>query len=358
MRVIRRLPFIRTLLALSAGLILATTIVFGLLRLDRVSVAPGLLAGGSAPLYAPRDGLIEKAFVRSGETVKTGQPLLQIDTRDLTVESARRQASIEALETRRGAAIAESRHLEGAVHPKEREESARQAERSRIRQTQAELSAQAITRLGQEGIAGQLQVEQSELERKLAAVSVAEADEAGKLLRERQRARQDGLEAEIRRLEEEIEAERVVREAVVKAIEDSLLRAPAAGVVATSRVDEISGRAVRAGDEILRLAVSAPTRFEGMLSDLARPPVRLHQRVRIRLEGYPWLLYGTLQGEVVRVSDRRESAAGFPVEVELDPATAPGPLADGMRATARIVIDEKVSLLRLLFENVMGRSGA
>lgn len=357
MRVIRRFPFIRTLLALSAGLILVTTIVLGLLRLDRVSVAPGLLAGGSAPVHAPRAGLIEKTLVHSGETVVAGQPLLQFDTRDLTVESARRQAAIEALETRRGAAITESKHLAQSVHPKELEESARHAERTRVMQAQAELSAQAISRLGQEGIAGQLQVEQSELDRKLAAMSVTAADEAGKLLRERQQARHDELTAEIRRLEEEIEAERVVRQGVLKAIEDSLVRAPTDGVVATSRVEEIAGRAVLAGDEILTLAVSAPTRFEGTLSDRARPPVRLNQRVRIRLEGYPWLLYGTLQGKVVRVSDGRETDAGFAVEIEIDPATAPGPLSDGMRGTARIVVDERVSLLRLLFENVTGRGG-
>ena len=358
MRVIRRFPFIRTLLALSAGLVLVTTLALGLLRLDRVSVAPGLLSGGSTPVYAPLSGLIGKTLIRSGETVRAGQPLLRFDTHDLTVESARRQAAIAALQTRRDAAIAESTHLAQAVHPKEREESARHAERTRLMQAQAELSAQAISRLGEQGIAGQLQVEQSELDRKLAANSVTGADKAGELLLERQRARHDELAAEIRRLEEEIEAERVMREAALKAIEDSMVRAPADGVVATSHVEEIAGRAVRAGDEILRLEVSAPTRFEGTLSDRARPPVRLEQRVRIRLEGYPWLLYGTLQGKVVRVSDRRESDDGFPVEIEIDPRSAPGHLADGMRGTARIVVDEKISLLRLLFENVTGRSGA
>jgi len=358
MPITRRPPLLRTLLALSAGLLLVSAGLGVFLRLDRVSVAPGLLTGGSVAICVPRDGMIEKVLIRSGQTVRAGEPLVQIDTRQLQLEAASRLSAIDALEIRRRAAVAGLGHLQDAVQPKEREEAARHQEGSRLRLAQAEISAEATARLGSEGITGQLQVRQAELDRRIAAVAVEEAEQAVSLLQERHSAQRDAIAADIRRLEEEIHAESVQRDATVKTIEDSLLRASSDGVVATERVAELAGRSVRAGEEILRLAVAAPTRFEGMLSDLARTPVRPQQRVKIRLDGYPWLLHGTLKGQVVRVSERREAGAGFPVEVELDPATAPGLLTEGMRGTARIVVEEKISLLRLLLESATGRTGA
>jgi len=357
MPVRRRLPLIRTLMSLGAGLVLVTAAALTLLRLDRIRVAPGLLRGGSTPIFAPHDGLIETVLVRAGETVQPGTPLLQLDTRELVAAAARSQSAIETLRIRRSASLAQQTHLEGTVQPREREEAGRQVERARLKRTQAEIAAEATSRLGEAGIAGQLQVRQSELDLKLAAVALTDAEQAVTLLRERQRAQLDALAAEVLRLSGEIDAETTQGKATLAKIDDSLLRATVGGVVATEHLDELSGRSVHAGDEILRLAVATPGMFEGMLSDDARAQVRPDQRVRIRLEGYPWLIYGTLKGRVVRVSDRRESEAGYPVEVELDPASAPGLLSDGMRGTARIVIGDKVSLLRMLLESATGKIG-
>jgi hypothetical protein len=40
--------------------------------------------------------------------------------------------------------------------------------------------------------------------------------------------------------------------------------------------------------------------------------------------------------------------------VTIDPATAPGSLFEGMEGVARIILEEDVTLLRLLVENVSG----
>lgn len=114
------------------------------------------------------------------------------------------------------------------------------------------------------------------------------------------------------------------------------------------------GRAVRAGEELLRIATGVPSRFDGMLTDAGRAVVRPDHEVRIRLDGYPWLIHGTLPGKVVRVSERREKGGGFPVEIQIQPASAPGPLREGMRGLARIAVGQKVSLGRLLVESATG----
>ena len=72
----------------------------------------------------------------------------------------------------------------------------------------------------------------------------------------------------------------------------------------------------------------------------------------IRREGYPWMVYGSLAGRVEHVSDRREPSGGFPVTIAIDRATAPGELYEGMRGEARVIIEQKVSLGRLLLERI------
>jgi hypothetical protein len=107
------------------------------------------------------------------------------------------------------------------------------------------------------------------------------------------------------------------------------------------------------GQELLRLAVGAAERFEGVLGDQARPMIHSGLGVKIRLEGYPWLLHGSLMGRVAVVSDRRDQG-GFPVEVALGETSRMGRLYEGMQGEARIVVEEQVSLARLLIERLAG----
>ena len=46
------------------------------------------------------------------------------------------------------------------------------------------------------------------------------------------------------------------------------------------------------------------------------------------------------------------------MEIELEPAAAPGPLNDGMRGTARITIGRRLSLLQMFLESAAGKAGA
>ena len=345
----------RVILALTIALILTTAGILVFWRLDRLALAPGILTGGSHQICAPRDGIVGAVKVRSGEKVLSGQELIDLDPRDLEVESRSRLAAIEAMKGEVSARRAEIEHLGKEVHPRERDEALAAVERAKLKFQQAESTATAFSRLGEASLASRLQVEQSEIERKLAVVAFEDAEREVQLVRARQKGQIEALSSEIQRLEKEIESEEVRRSASLEAIKDSSVRSPVEGIVTTSRVEEMPGRAVRAGDELLRVASGHPDRFEGALDDAARAVVRPDQYVKIRLDGYPWLIYGTLKGRVVRVSDRREQGGGFPAVIAIDTATAPGPLRDGMRGTARIVVDEKISLGRLFLEKVTGR---
>jgi len=353
----RRLPMFRSLLALSGVLLLTAIAVPGLWRFDRVGAAPGALTGGSVQVRSPRGGLVAEVLVRTGQRVGAGDPLLRLDTKDLEVEAARRLAGMEALRTERSARIAERRHDAEEEDPREREEARQAVERARLRLEQSEAAARALRTLGAHGLASQIEVDRTEVERKLATIALAEAEREAAALAGRQRARLAALDAEAKRLEEEIEGERVQRAAVLRQIEESVLRAGVEGVVGTGDLLDLPGRSVVAGQEVLRLAAAVPDRFEGALSDADRALVRVGQIAKIRMDAYPWLIYGTLKGVVLRVAERREAGGGFVVEIGVEPATAPGPLRDGMRGIARIVVEEKVTLARLLLEKVAGRTG-
>jgi multidrug resistance efflux pump len=353
----KRLPLIRPLLGLTAGLLLCGAAILLFWRMDRVGVAPGFLTGSSRQVCAPRDGLISAVAVRNGEKVAAGQELARLDPRDLETEAASRLAAIQAMESDLTSRRAEIRRLEMEVQPKEAEEAAAGRDKAKLRLEQAASSADALSRLGEASLASRLQVEQAVTEKKLATIELQDAERALTLQAARHGSRIDALRSEERRLEKEIDGETVRRRAALAAIEASILRAPVDGAVTTDNLDELPGRAFRAGEEVLRVDSGAPDRFEGSLADTDRAVVKPGQTVKIRLEAYPWLLHGSLRGSVLRVSERRPRDGGFPVEISVEPATAPGALQEGMRGTARIVVEENLSLGRLFLEKVSGRVG-
>jgi GAF domain-containing protein/multidrug resistance efflux pump len=111
--------------------------------------------------------------------------------------------------------------------------------------------------------------------------------------------------------------------------------APATGVVLTSRLDEIVGSFVAAGQPVTW--IGDPTRVEIELrmrqEDLG--DVRIGDRVRARVSAHPMV---TFQGRVVTIAPRSEMVAGVPtyaVRAILD--NRDGLLLPGMAARAKVV---------------------
>ena len=353
----RRLPLLRPLLILIVLLVSTCAAVLGFWRIERVVIAEGRLDGGSLAVCSPRDGVVAEVSARGGHAVKAGDPLVRLDRRDLEAEAAGRLARLEGLEAERNSKLAELRRIEDAVQPRERDEARAAVERARIEQRRTDLEADATARLGEEGIVGRLQVEKAALDRRIAAMARERAEQDIHLIEAQQLAPLEGMTADIRRLEGEMQAERVAREALLENIRASSLGAPVAGIVVATGLEELPGRAVRRGDELLRVQVASPRRFDGLLTDAGRASAKPGQKVKIRLDAYPWLIHGTLKGSVARASERRADTGGFPVEIDIEPSTAPGSLREGMAGTARIVVEEKVSLGRLLLERLTGPGG-
>ena len=350
----RRLPFSRLVLVLSLALAATTAVGLWVVRFDRVVVAPGYLAGGSTSVRAPRAGRVAAVDVRPAQSIVPGHALVRLETDRLEAEAEQLRLRIDSLDQRLRALRTEHDRLIHEVHPTEREQAAHAAERARLELARAEVKARAIATLGEDGLAGRLDVEEAELARQLAAMALEDAERSIPLLETEQRSRLSQIMTEIQSTEGQIAEERTRRAELLRLIAVSTVTAERAGVVIGSDLDELSGQHVEEGDELLRLAVAPAVRFEGTLSDSGRALAKPGLRAKIRLEGYPWLVHGTLSGRVERLSGLPDTMSGFPVTLSFDAATAPGPLYEGMRGKARIVIEERVTLGRLLIERITG----
>ncbi len=349
----RSLPLLRTVLGLGIALLAIAVAGLVLVRIDRVVVARGRLRGGSVPVTAPREGLVAEVLVDDGEVVATGAPLLRLDDDRLAALVRELEARIDGLRSRETELRERISRQRRELFPAEREEAVQALRRAEVELREVEVRAEATERLGREGLASGLDVERARLARERARVALEEARKALELLPRRQRAREDELRSRLVALV----AERAEAEARLagarRDLARSIVTAPAAGEVACPACDELPGRRVEAGEELLRLVSREVRVFEAALADRARSRIRPGQPVKIRLDGYPWMLHGVLRGRVERVAPVR-AGNGYPVRIELDPATAPGTLYEGMTGEARIVVGERVSLGRLLLERLAG----
>jgi multidrug resistance efflux pump len=346
-----RPPLVRTVLLLAGAFVAATLLALFLVRIERVVVAPGEFTGPSQPVRAARDGVIGEVRVEAGARVEAGTLLARLDARALEAERVELGARRAGLETRRADAERERRHLLEALHPAERASLERGRRASELVLEAARTKEGRYAELHAQGLAEAAALEEMRLARQLAEVELERVLAGLAHLPALEQAALDEIDARAHETthaltELEAQAAELARRAALGEI-----TAPVAGRVLAPEGDELVGRAVRAGDELLRIATPGVEAFLARLDDRGRARAREGQNARIRLDSYPWLVHGTLQARVTMVAERRE-AEGYLVRLELEPEGAPGPLYEGMRGRARIATAERASLLWMLVEQL------
>jgi len=354
----RPLPLLRPLSLLGTVFLLTVVAVFVFFRFERIVVAPGRFTGGTLAVRAPLDGRIVRSQVRPGQRVAAGQLLVAFDDEPLDSEIALGRSRIEELERRRADLEAEIRRLAGGIHPAEGEQARREVERSRLAREDARIAADRARELADEGLLSKEELQEADLAFKLAEIEWADRTDAVPLLERRQTEALASLRRELAEVGARLEQEGLNLGEAERRRDLCAVVAPDSGTVVGTDLYELEQRHVEEGEELLRIERGVSARFEGWLDDHGRALARSGQEVRIRLDGYPWLLHGTVPGRVEFVAGRRdrdgEGADGFPVVVAYEDGVGPGPLLDGMTGRARIVVGGKVTLGRRLLERVMG----
>ncbi|MCE9595794.1 MAG: HlyD family secretion protein [Planctomycetes bacterium] len=348
-----RLPLARTVLLLTGAFVAAIVLVLAFVELERVVVADGAFTGPSRPVRAPRDGVIVELLVESGTRVEAGAVLARLDARSFEAERAELAAKRSSVEARRAEFEREKKHLAETVQPAEREALARAESAAELVVEAAKVKEKRFSDLQAVGLVEQGELEDAALARKLAEVEL----ETARTARAQRPALETSALAEVDARVAEVGFELAAFDAQSVDLErraaERDLVAPVAGCVLAPPRSEFVGRAVRAGDETMRVAVAGVEAFLAHVDDRGRARVKNGLAAKLRLDGYPWLVHGTVDAKVTLIADRADEH-GYLVRLEIDPALAPGPLFEGMRGRARIATAESASLLRLGLEELFG----
>ena len=124
------------------------------------------------------------------------------------------------------------------------------------------------------------------------------------------------------------------------------------------------GQVLSAGDVVLQIAPRGERRFNGFVDNSEIAGIEVGQKVRIKLDAYPYQQYGTLDGRItfispdakrlgVNTSETPAGPSGYEVRVELAaPGFGPGlPIELGMTGRAEILRGSE-SVLALAFRRM------
>lgn len=335
---------------------------------------------GETAVAAVSGGRVAAVFVREGERVKKGAPLIELsrteqeaDLKEVTIgigqrvlTRARLLAALEHLETGRllrGGLAAHSGEdvfsarmvtlqtslLESDVNMFEQALQARRKqidalavrhetlrERTAVIERVLEVYQQRASRvqeLWDEGIANINQaesgllklLEMQEQERRISGERDQMADElaAAELsFREAVNARRRDLSTKLERVEAELDNLRSRERALRARLDERLVIAPFDAVVQKVR-DNVHSGVLRSGDvAMLLLNTSEEMVMQAHVSNADISTVTIGQRVRIKLESFDYADYGVLGGEIASISPNAETVEGqgliYPVTIALD----------------------------------------
>jgi membrane fusion protein (multidrug efflux system) len=327
-------------LAVAAVLFLAWSGWFLLARvpLYETSAMARLEAAAAAhPVDARADGRVVSVHLPLGSRVRAGDVLVELeaDAERLALEEAR--ARHAALEPEIAAARREL-DAEGAAIEVERRAAAaaRDEQRALMREAEATLQFAAeeagrVARLRAEGIAPQHDDSRAraELARQraaadAAAAAIARIDTAQQTRESDRRVRIQRLRGTLSRLEGDAATAAAAIRRLEYDVERRVVRAPVDGRLAEA-ADLRAGAVLEEGDRLAAIVPDGPLRVVAQFDPAAAiGRVRAGQAGRVRLVGFPWAEYGSLQATVTGVADEvRDGLVRVEMAVESMPVSLP-----------------------------------
>lgn len=327
--------------ALVWAIIGTATAAFGfavMAKIDEVVVAPGTLQpqGAERPIKTPLAGVVTTIYVREGERVRQGQPLLRLDP-DV---SAKRSSTV-AEQTR----LERQREVEQARAFAARADSLR-AKREALRQ--AMVTEQQILRqiepLAAVGAMQQVQVLQQRNRVQQLRSEIAQADAnlrevQAELVRQRQESLRNLADLDRQRVE------------VKEAQEQELLRAPIDGVV-FDLVPSSSGYAATANETLLKLVPGGTLEAKVFFTNREVGFVKAGQSAQVRVDAFPFTQFGSIPATIKAVSsyalppDQQNPEPRFPGYVQLQRSFLERdgrryPIGSGQSVQVNVVLRQK-----------------
>lgn len=280
-------------------------------EIDQVSRATGQVipSGRVQVLQSSDGGVISDIHVREGEGVKKGQVLVELDRVRLTAavdESRGRVAALRATQARIRAELFDQPLAFPADLSDFPEFIESQRELYEKRRAAQQQDIAALTRMlglvRQELEMNRPLLEYGDVSRsEILRMERSVADIEGQIATRRNKYLQD-LQTEYAKTEEELASAGQILTQRQSALQDTEIRAPAAGVVKNVRLTTIGG-VLRPGDEVLQLV---PTGEELIVEAKVSPAdiayVRKGQGASVKFDAYDPSIFGSASGTVTYVS--------------------------------------------------------
>lgn len=383
-------------LPVGAGVVLLVGLLFALLgRVDRTVEAAGEVQVERYHLVrAQVSGLVSRVLVEPGDRVLVDEPLIQLEDHEFQRTLITVRQSLNEAHARLQRLRTEHRLLQEDLHPKEMARKNREVTRttseaelrvSRVEEAKIGLETaqqrrakfQRLSDLGlvstqdlEEALLaerlGETRLAQSLIEQRLAESLVPATRSDLEILASEQRRQLAGLAAEMKELEFQI-AQWDEQSSQLEALSAlHTLRAQIPGVISSLPTNELLGRYVNAGEELLTVIDDASISFVTHVPEQAIVRIRSGQTAYVEIAGLPKQRFDIFRGEVGTVAQEPESqqplaATLYPVQIQLQTPWITLEhgrfyLRTGMQGRARIAYRRDVPVIDALYDVLIGRS--
>ena len=299
--------------------------LFALLaKIDEVVVAQGDLepAGAVKPIKAVQSAVVEEIFVKEGQVVEAGQPLIRFDTDKSQAQKSNvsRQLLIEQQRISEQANASRAR-LENLQAKRQSLISKRDSEKlSLVNQDDILRRLDYLTKQGGMGLVQYMQEKdkgqqmRSQIAQTEAAIrqTDAELDEVSSdLLKQRKESDRQLSDLERQRVE------------VKEQLQTELLKSPVRGQV-FDLTPTSKGYAVAPNEPLLKIVPLDKLQAKVYVTSKDIGFVKVGQLSEVRLDSYPFTEFGSIKGRVKRIStdslppDEQNPQPRFPVLIKLD----------------------------------------
>ena len=299
--------------------------LFALLaKIDEVVVAQGDLepAGAVKPIKAVQSAVVEEIFVKEGQVVEAGQPLIRFDTDKSQAQKSNvsRQLLIEQQRISEQANASRAR-LENLQAKRQSLISKRDSEKlSLVNQEDILRRLDYLTKQGGMGLVQYMQEKdkgqqmRSQIAQTEAAIrqTDAELDEVSSdLLKQRKESDRQLSDLERQRVE------------VNEQLQTELLKSPVRGQV-FDLTPTSKGYAVAPNEQLLKIVPLDKLQAKVYVTSKDIGFVKVGQLSEVRLDSYPFTEFGSIKGRVKRIStdslppDEQNPQPRFPVLIKLD----------------------------------------
>lgn len=303
------------------------------------------------PVQAPMLGRVVRSELAVGREVKAGEVLVELEAvseqHQVREQGARLGVLTPELAALRAQLVAEqqAREEDRTATLTAIEQARAQAREAQAPARYAEEEARRLAKLRSEGLIAEREYQRgrSEAERQRAAVESSEI--AVRRIEQEHRTRESEREARMRRLEAEItkiEGQVATMRSEMPRLEYEVERRKVRAAV-SGRLGEVAllraGAVVQDGEKLGAIVPDGTLKVVAQYVPAAAiGRVHAGQKARMRLDGFPWTQYGTVEATVSRVaSEVREGMVR--VELEADASNSRIPLQHGLPGSVEIEVE-------------------